>query len=85
MQREQKVDFEPVGTVSQPQLGPAGATDALASRLRPLDNSATIQPIWAIDRSTFRPRLASSTVSSSYGESTEVRPKRACDRPTSRR
>lgn len=69
MQREQKVDFEPVGTVSQPQLGPPSATDALAARLRPLDNSATIQPL---GQSSFygAPRLASSTVSSSYGEST---------------
>jgi hypothetical protein len=43
MQREHKVDFEPVGRVSQPQ-GPPGATDALASRLRPLDNNEAIEP-----------------------------------------
>ncbi len=45
MQREQKVEFEPVGRVSQPQLGPPSATDALASRLQPMDNLSAIQPL----------------------------------------
>lgn len=65
MQREQKVEFEPVGRVGQP-TGPSGSTEALASRLRPLDNSSTIEPL---GQSSFyaAPRLASSTVSG-YGE-----------------
>lgn len=65
MQREQKVDFEPVGRVSQQQLGPSSANDALATRLQPLDNSAAIEP-FGQSSAYSPPRLASSTVSSSY-------------------
>ena len=69
MQREQKVDFEPVGKVSQPQPGPSSPNDALAARLRPLDSSTMIQPFGQPSYYSA-PRLASSTVSGSYSEST---------------
>lgn len=69
MQREQKVDFEPVGRVNQQQLGPSSSSDALAARLRPLDNTAAIEPF---GQSAFygAPRIASSTVTSTYGSPT---------------
>jgi hypothetical protein len=68
MQREQKVEFEPVGHVNQQQLGPSNPTDALASRLRPLDNPAMIQP-FGQSSIYVAPRLASSTISGSYNAS----------------
>ena len=64
MQREQKVDFEPVGRVNQENLGPSAANDALASRLRPLENPSAIEPF-----GYNAPRVASTTVTSSYGGS----------------
>jgi hypothetical protein len=62
MQREQKVDFEPVGRVNQQNLGPSAASDALATRLRPLDDPSSIEPF-----GYSAPRVASTTITSSYG------------------
>ncbi len=68
MQRQQKVDYEPVGRVApQQQANPPGASSAIASRLRPLDSSNQVQPFNA-------PRIASSTVggsSNAYGRSAD--------------
>jgi hypothetical protein len=60
MQREQKVDYEPVGRVSQPSLGPSSANAALAARLQPLHSSIAIEPIGSPSIYTA-PRIASST------------------------
>ncbi len=44
IEREQKVDFEPVGRVSPQQVNPPGASEAIASRLRPLSSDSQIAP-----------------------------------------
>lgn len=77
MQTEQQVDYEPVGRVNQSQLGPPAATDALASRLRPLDNSATIQPF-----GYSPPMIAASTVSGPYYGASERSAHQEGMRPT---
>jgi hypothetical protein len=44
IEREQKVDYEPVGRVSpQQQASPPGADSAIASRLRPLNSSTRVE------------------------------------------
>jgi hypothetical protein len=68
MQREQKVDYEPVGRVSQPQLGPPSATNGLASRLQPLDSSTGIEP-FGQSVGYRAPVIASSTIAKPYGDS----------------
>lgn len=45
MEREQKVDYEPVGRVAPKQANPAGTTHAIAQRLRPLNGNETIAPL----------------------------------------
>ncbi len=74
IQREQQVDYEPVGRVAPQQATPPGAGNSLASRLRPLPAGASITPLNQPFRSTTQlassrysaPRIASSTVSPSY-------------------
>lgn len=45
MERQEKVDFEPVGRIA-PQATPAGGvSEAIASRLRPLNNDERVEPI----------------------------------------
>ena len=56
MEREEKIDYEPVGHVAPQQASPPGASEALASRLRPL------APNERIATSFSAPRIASSTV-----------------------
>lgn len=68
MQREQKVDYEPVGRVVPPESNPPGASSAIASRLRPLGANDRVeafsQPNTRIAANGFAaPRIASSTVS----------------------
>lgn len=62
MQREQKVDFEPVGRLNQQNLGPSTTSDALAARLQPINDPSSIEPF-----GYSAPRVASTTVTSSYG------------------
>jgi hypothetical protein len=67
MQREQKVDYEPVGRVAPPESNPPGPSSAIASRLRPLASTARVeafsQPATQIAANGFvAPRIASSTV-----------------------
>lgn len=67
MEREQKVEYEPVGRVAPPQADPPGVSNAIASRLRPLDNSTRVEPLGStgIASSTIQfgaPRIAASTV-----------------------
>lgn len=45
MERQEKVDFEPVGRVAPQATPPGGVSEAIASRLRPLDQSERIEPI----------------------------------------
>lgn len=45
MERREKVDFEPVGRVAPQATPPGGVSEAIASRLRPLNNSERIEPI----------------------------------------
>jgi hypothetical protein len=65
MQREQKVEYEPVGRVDPSKLGPPTANDAFAARLRPLDNAAAIEPFGQAQLYSA-PRIASSTVAGTY-------------------
>lgn len=67
MQREQRVDLEPVGRVapSSQQASPAGVDSAIASRLRPLDSNTRIEPLnqsRIATSSTLAPRVAASTL-----------------------
>ncbi|WP_419194411.1 hypothetical protein [Novipirellula herctigrandis] len=63
MEREQKIDYEPVGRVAAP---PQTTEAAIASRLRPLDSNAKIAPLAtsvAQSPPVFAPpRIAASTV-----------------------
>ena len=61
MQREQKVDYEPVGRVASPSSAPSSA---IASRLRPLDANERVQPLGStqITSRFTAPRIAASTV-----------------------
>lgn len=68
MRREQKVDYEPVGRVSQPSLGPTSNNAAFAARLQPLSSGTPIGPIAASPVYTA-PRIASSTVGGPYASS----------------
>ncbi|MDA8743211.1 hypothetical protein N9N28_01145 [Rubripirellula amarantea] len=45
MEREQKVEFEPVGKVAPAQQASPGIDSAVAARLRPLDSTARVEPI----------------------------------------
>lgn len=46
IQREEKVDYEPVGRVAPPEATPPNSAEsAIAARLRPLDRSTAIAPI----------------------------------------
>jgi hypothetical protein len=65
IQREQKVDYEPVGQV-------AGGNAALVSRLRPLDPGTAVQPLG--NSTHAAPRLAASTVGSVPGSSNQRSP-----------
>jgi hypothetical protein len=67
MQREQKVEYEPVGRVNSSQLGPPAEADAFASRLRPLDNVAAIEPFGQAGTYSA-PRIAASTVGGTYAD-----------------
>ncbi len=65
MEREQKVDFEAVGRVAPQPSGPGGVSEAIASRLRPLDSRSQVE---SLNQSRFAsstmgaPRIASSPV-----------------------
>ncbi|TWU43109.1 hypothetical protein Q31b_21460 [Novipirellula aureliae] len=62
MEREQKIDYEPIGRVASP---PTSTESAIASRLRPLDPNTPITPLAnAIAQSPtyLPPRIAASTV-----------------------
>lgn len=59
MEREQKVDYEPVGRVAPQQQGaPPAASTAVASRLRPLSSGTRIESFGRFGA----PRVAASTV-----------------------
>ncbi|QDT03582.1 hypothetical protein K227x_19660 [Rubripirellula lacrimiformis] len=65
MQREEKVDFEAVGRVAPAQQSAPGISNAIASRLRPLDANEQVQPIGQSAPMVARytaPRIAASTV-----------------------
>jgi len=67
MQREQKVDYEPVGRVAPKQASPPGATNGIAQRLRPLNSNETVAPLRQsgpviASRPLGPPRVAASTV-----------------------
>lgn len=64
LQRQEEVDYEPVGRVSPQGGNPPSPNAALAARLRPLSPNQTITPSNALPTSTFSaPRIASSTLS----------------------
>ncbi len=63
MQREDKVDYEPVGRIA-PQPSPPGVSEAIAARLRPLASNEQIQPMASgyAAPSFSAPRIAGSSV-----------------------
>ncbi|MCG8653425.1 MAG: hypothetical protein MI861_26535 [Pirellulales bacterium] len=61
MEREQKVDYEPVGRVAPNATSPPGATNSVASRLRPLSPSTRVVPL---NSSLASANLASARISS---------------------
>lgn len=69
MQREQKVEYEVVGRVAPPGQASPSATEALASRLRPLDDTTPVQSLgttpgtqYAATPGFTQTRIAASTV-----------------------
>ena len=67
MQREEKVDWEPVGRVAPKQATPPGLNSAIASRLRPLNSNEAVVPTYSAPQyaatySYTQPRIAASTV-----------------------
>ena len=67
MQRDQQVDYEPVGQVAPQQANPPGPSNAIASRLRPLDSNTQVVPFGqnrrlASSNAFAAPRIAASTV-----------------------
>jgi hypothetical protein len=72
MERQQEVDFHPVGRVSPAGAAPpSSAASGLAARLRPLDPNTPVQPLQpagsALPGSYSAPRIASSTVGRTSG------------------
>jgi hypothetical protein len=43
MERQEKVDFEPVGRIAPQATPPGGVSEAIAARLRPLDNTELVE------------------------------------------
>lgn len=77
IQREEKVDYEPVGRVTPHPSQPPGSVDsAIAARLRPLDSSAPIVPYGATpDGSVGTIAAASNRSSDQVGlRATELQP-----------
>jgi hypothetical protein len=65
IQREEKIDYEPVGRVAPQVSQPPGSVDAaIAARLRPLDSSAPIVPYGAAPGGSVGSIASSSTRSS---------------------
>lgn len=65
MERKQQVDFEAVGRVTPQPSGPTGVSEAIASRLRPLDSHSRIEPLGQsrfASSAAAAPRIASNSV-----------------------
>ncbi|NNE01462.1 MAG: hypothetical protein HKN47_29465 [Pirellulaceae bacterium] len=58
IEREDKVDFEPVGRVAAPQQAtpPSNVSEAIASRLRPLASNARVQSLYDPGANPWRTR-----------------------------
>lgn len=60
IEREQKIDYEPVGRVAPQQANPPGVNQAVASRLRPMDSGTRVEPLVSPTySSTGTPMIAS--------------------------
>ena len=65
MQREQKVDYEPVGRVAPQQANPpTNVSSAIASRLRPLNANTRVQPMGQsrLASAPMGPRVAATSI-----------------------
>ncbi len=63
MEREQKVDYEPVGRVApQQQASPPGTDNSIASRLRPLNSDTRVESFGQPSRFASSSTIAASTV-----------------------
>tara|TARA_R110002049_G_scaffold4601_5_gene32750 strand:+ start:1047776 stop:1048570 length:795 start_codon:yes stop_codon:yes gene_type:complete len=68
IEREQKVDYEPVGRVAPAGADPPGASNALASRLRPMDSGTRVEPLSAPQYYVSpTPTIAATAIASTSG------------------
>ena len=76
IEREQKIDYEVVGRVAPNQTNTAGASSAIASRLRPMDSGTRVEPLTTPRYYTTETPLVASTAGS-VGRMTSDPPRRS--------